>query len=42
MSNFEYNILEMYDKWGAEHTKLELLAAEADVQVPYLSGRDDI
>lgn len=38
LSNYEYDILEMYDEWGAEHTELELLAAEADVQVPYLSG----
>ena len=40
LSNYEYDILEMYDDWGAEHTELELLAAEADVQVPYLTGKD--
>ncbi len=38
LSNYEYDILAMYDEWGAEHTEMELLAAEADVQVPYLSG----
>ena len=39
LSNYEYDILEMYDEWGAEHTEMELLAAEADVQVPYLTGK---
>ncbi len=39
LSNYEYDVLEMYDEWGAEHTEMELLAAEADVQVPYLSGQ---
>ena len=39
LSNYEYDVLEMYDDWGAQHTEIELLAAEADVQVPYLAGK---
>lgn len=39
LSNYEYDMLDLYDEWKGQHTMIELLSAKCDVQVPYLKSK---